>query len=483
MKRLLIALLIVLLAGGGAWFWYERSHRSNGGTYRTEQIKRGNLLASISATGTLEPEDVVDIGSQVAGMIKEFGTGADGKLIDYGSPVKPNTVLARIDDSLYQAKVQQSRAQVRSAETKVDQAKAKLDSAKAKVDQAKANTQRSEADLQSARAKLTQATRDLERIRRLIPSSSAAASDVDAAQAAHDTNQAGVGVATAALAQARASETDAQAAVGDATAAVADAEAAVDLAKAALRQDEVNLSYCTITALVEGTIIDRRVTIGQTVQSSFNTPSLFLIAKDLKRMRVWASVNEADIGQVRVGQAVEFLVDTYPNEKFTGTVDRIRLNATNTQNVVTYIVEVVTDNSSGKLLPFLTANLRFEVARRDDVLLVPNAALRYTPAQIPAGTEAPPRAKENKAKGDKSKGKESGSAGAERRDHGTVWVVENDTPRPVEVRIGLSDGNVTEVLSGLTEGSAVVTGESRGGPADDSTNPFAPRAFGGKKQQ
>jgi HlyD family secretion protein len=157
--------------------------------------------------------------------------------------------------------------------------------------------------------------------------------------------------------------------------------------------------------------------------------------------------------------------------------------------VVTYIVEVITDNSSGKLLPFLTANLRFEVARRDDVLLVPNAALRYTPSQIPAGTEVPVHGKDDKAKGDalkgdKGKGKGTqASAGAEHRNHGTVWVLENDTPRPVEVRIGLSDGNVTEVLSGLTEGSTVITGESRGGAADDSTNPFAPRAFGTKKQQ
>jgi len=488
MKRLLIALLIVVVAGGGAWFWYERSHRSNGSTYRTEQVKRGSLLASISATGTLEPEDTVDVGAQVAGMIKEFGTGADGKPIDYNSPVEPNTVLVRIDDSLYQAKVEQSRAQVRSAERKVDQAKAKLESAKAKVDEAKANTQRSEADVQSARAKLTQATRDLERIRRLISSASAAPSDVDAAQAAYETNQAGVGVSTAALAQARASEIDATAAVGDATAAVADAEAAVDLAKAMLRQDEVNLGYCTITSPVKGTIIDRRVTLGQTVQSSFNTPSLFLIAKDLTRMRVWASVNEADIGQVSSGQAVEFTVDAYPNEKFKGTVDRIRLNATNTNNVVTYTVEVITDNSSGKLKPYSTANLRFEVARRDDVLLVSNAALRYTPSQIPAGTELPTRAKDDKAKGDKAKGekdkgKVAGSAGAERRDHGTVWVLENDTPRPVEVRIGLSDGNVTEVLSGLTEETTIIAGESRGGPAADSTNPFAPRAFGTKKQQ
>jgi len=488
MKRLLIALLSVVLLGGGAWFWYERSHRSNGGTYRTEQVKRGSLLASISATGTLEPEDTVDVGAQVAGMIKEFGTGADGKPIDYNSPVEPGTVLVRIDDALYQAKVQQSQAQERSAERKVDQAKAKLDSAKAKVDQAKANTQRSEADLQSAKAKATQATRDLERIRRLVPSSSAAASDVDAAQAAYDTNQAGVGVAVAALAQARASEIDAVAAVGDATAAVADAEAAVDLAKAVLRQDQVNLGYCTITSPVNGTIIDRRVTMGQTVQSSFNTPSLFLIAKDLKRMRVWAAVNEADIGQVHVGQAVEFLVDEHPNERFKGTVDRIRLNAANTNNVVTYTVDVITDNSSDKLKPYSTANLRFEVARRDDVLLVPNAALRYTPAQLPPGTELPPRTKDDNAKGDKAKGekdkgKVAGSAGIERRDHGTVWVLENDTPRPVEVRIGLSDGNVTEVLSGLTEGSTLITGESRGGPSADSTNPFAPRAFGTKKQQ
>src|SRR5207302_4871082 len=129
----------------------------------------------------------------------------------------------------------------------------------------------------------------------------------------------------------------------------------------------------------KGTIIDRRVTIGQTVQSSFNTPSLFLIARDLKRMTVWVSVNEADIGQVRVGQQARFSVDAYPNEAFPGTVSRIRLNATNTQNVVVYTVEVTTDNPDGRLLPYMTANLRFEVERRPDVVRVPNAALRYRP--------------------------------------------------------------------------------------------------------
>src|SRR5207237_8291400 len=130
--------------------------------------------------------------------------------------------------------------------------------------------------------------------------------------------------------------TQAKAAVGDAEAAVGDAEAAVLEAKATLKQDELNLGYCTITSPVEGVIIDRRVTLGQTVQSSFNTPSLFLIARDLTRMKGWASVNEADVNQVKVGQPVKFTVDAEPNRTYEGTVGRIRLNATNTQNVVVY---------------------------------------------------------------------------------------------------------------------------------------------------
>src|SRR5262249_54347872 len=166
-------------------------------------------------------------------------------------------------------------------------------------------------------------------------------------------------------------------AVGDAS--VNQAKKSVQMSEAGLAKAQKNLGYCTIQSPVKRVINHRRVNVGQTVVSSLNAPSLFLIAKDLKRMQVWVSVNEADIGQIRPGLPVSFSVDAYPSETFRGVVGKVRLNATMTQNVVTYTVEVNTDNSSGKLLPYLTANALFEVGRHDNVLLVPNAALRWWP--------------------------------------------------------------------------------------------------------
>ena len=155
-----------------------------------------------------------------------------------------------------------------------------------------------------------------------------------------------------------------------------------------------NLSYCTIKSPVKGVIIDRRVNIGQTVVASLNAPSLFLLAKDLTRMQVWVAVNEADIGKIHPGQPVTFTVAAFPGETFRGEVGKVRLNASMTQNVVTYTVEVITDNSNGRLLPYLTANVQFELDRRKDVLLVPSAALRWTPSAdqvAPRVTARPPR--------------------------------------------------------------------------------------------
>src|SRR5207249_497842 len=168
-------------------------------------------------------------------------------------------------------------------------------------------------------------------------------------------------------------------AVGQAT--VAQTKAALSDAQAALHNAEINLGYCTIKSPVKGVIVDRRVNTGQTVVSSLNAPSLFLIAKDLKRLQVWASVNEADIGNIHSGQPVTFTVDAYPGKVFKGVVapDQPRLNASMTQNVVTYTVVINTDNSDGKLLPYLTANLQFEISKRTKALLVPNTALRWKP--------------------------------------------------------------------------------------------------------
>src|SRR5262249_21277108 len=289
-RKYLIPIIILVLAGGALGAWSLRAASRPAASFRTEPVTRGELVATISATGTLEPEEVIDVGAQVAGQIIEYGTGLDGKQVDYGAAVQPGTVLAKIDDSLYSAKVEQARATVRSSEQQHAQSKAKLDEAKAAVEQAKANTQRAEADLRQTKAKSEQSDKDWARAQALHATGTIAQQDYDAAQSAFPANRAAVGVSEAALAQSRAAEVNARAAVTDAEAAVGVADAAVATSKAVLKQDEVNLGYCTIKSPVKGTIIDRRVTLGQTVQSSSNPPSLFLLARDLTRMTVWASV-------------------------------------------------------------------------------------------------------------------------------------------------------------------------------------------------
>ncbi|HIJ40383.1 MAG TPA: HlyD family efflux transporter periplasmic adaptor subunit, partial [Deltaproteobacteria bacterium] len=336
MKRLFKWILVILLflgLAGGLAFWYLRQENGKLVSYRTAEVARGDLLATIGATGTVEPEEVIDVGAQVAGQILSFGKDAQGKPVDYGSVVEAGTVLARIDDSLYEADAAQAQAQVQSA---------------------KASLQRAKADLEQMKARSLQADRDWKRARQIGPSEALAQASFDAYEADYDAARANVAVGEAAILQAKAS---------------------VDHSEAALRRSRRNLGYCTIKSPVNGVIIDRRVNIGQTVVASLNAPSLFLIAKDLTRLQVWVAVNEADIGKIHPGQPVTFTVDAFPGEVFQGQVGKIRLNASMTQNVVTYTVEIITDNANGRLLPYLTANVRFELARASGVLLVPNGAL------------------------------------------------------------------------------------------------------------
>ena len=217
------------------------------------------------------------------------------------------------------------------------------------------------------KAKLFQAERDWGRAKKLGPSDALSQADYDAAQSAYETAKANVAVGQAAIVQAKKT---------------------VDQSKAALKRAQENLNYCTIVSPVKGVIVDRRVNIGQTVVASLSAPSLFLIAKDLTRIQVWVSVNEADIGLIHAGQPATFTVDAFPGQVFTGEVGKVRLNATMTQNVVTYTVEVDTDNADGKLLPYLTANVKFVVGESKNVLLVPNAALRWSP-KVPDSHRVP----------------------------------------------------------------------------------------------
>ena len=438
-KRIVAAAVVLGCVALGITWYFQRGNAQTA-SYRTDQVTRGDLLVSIGATGTVEPEEVVDVGAQVAGQILSFGKDANGKTVDYGSPVEAGTILAKIDDSLYSAEEAQAQAQVRSAS---------------------ASRQRAEADLEQLKAKLHQAERDWRRAEKLGPSEALAQASYDAYRSAYE-------IATANMAVGRA--------------AILQAKAGVAQAEAVLRRAQRNLGYCTIKSPVKGVIVDRRVNIGQTVVASLNAPSLFLIAKDLTRMQVWVAVNEADIGKIHPGLPVTFTVDAFPGETFRGEVGKVRLNASMTQNVVTYTVEIVTDNSNGRLLPYLTANVQFELDRRTNVLRVPNAALRWRPSAeqlAPEALEAFEKlaARKGKPKAGSSPPSKSPGASATGTSRAALWAPEGDYVKPIRVQPGLSDGTYTEVQGeGVTEGMNVVTGmQTLTHNQDVATNPFTPK--------
>jgi HlyD family secretion protein len=416
MRTAVILLALVGVAAGAA---YYAGHNTPAppATFRTAEVRRGDLLSAISATGTLEPEEVVDVGAQVMGSILEFGQDPrdTSKAIDYGTAVEKGTVLARIDSTLYEAALAQ----------------------------AEATLERSRADLAQSEAKNMLAEQEWKRAQALLPRNAISATDYDTTRS-------------------NALAAKANVALGKAT--IKQNEAALNTAK-------INLGYTTIKSPVRGVIVDRRVNVGQTVVASLNAPSLFLIAKDLRRMQVWASVNEADIGRIHVDMPATFTVDTYPGEVFRGKVSQIRLNASMTQNIVTYTVVVTTDNTSGKLLPYLTTNVQFEVEKRPGVLLVANAALRWKPraAQLdPAVKDTSPLS--------------ATSPGAPER--GVVWTpAGRGFVRPLAVVAGTSDGTVTEISGhGVKEGLSVVVGEEGAneqkgedaGGGQKEKNPFLP---------
>nr|CBX27237.1 hypothetical protein N47_A12660 [uncultured Desulfobacterium sp.] len=416
-------------------------------SYRTEKVKRGDLMVTISATGTVEPEEVIDVGAQVAGRILEFGKDKNNKTIDYGSVIGEGTVLAQIDDSLYAADAAQAAAQVQ---------------------QSRASLERAKADIEQIKAKLYQAKRDWERAQKLGPSEALAETAYDAYKSGYETAVANLAVSRATIEQ---------------------AVAAVAQSEAAFKRAQQNLGYCTIKSPVKGVIIDRRVNIGQTVVASLNAPSLFLIAKDLKRMQVWVAVNEADIGKIHSGQKVSFTVDAFPGELFHGEVGKVRLNASMSQNVVTYTVEIITDNSNGRLLPYLTANVQFELDRLNNVLTVPNAALRWTPTS----EQVDPKYRdlllksagdEENLKKDKRSGNNKEQKHPNGKKKGTVWIIRSgNLPEPLQLTVGTSDGMLTQVEGdGLKEGLGVILGQQvqTNSDTEDTSNPFVPNMGRGR---
>jgi len=436
--RYLFAVIALAAIVGGIWYGV-RNALDNGAvvSFREDEIGRGDLASTISASGTVEPEELVNVGAQVTGKIMNFGTDADGKPIDYGSRVTQGMLLAKIDDVLYEAEFREAKAAKLQADVAILSA---------------------EASVKQAKARLVLAERNWTRARDLAPKGALARSEYDSCEAEYLTRKADIAVAEAALEQAKARATSAE---------------------ATLLKAQRNLDFCFIKSPVDGVIIDRRVSVGQTLVSSMSASSIFLIAKDLRKMQVWVSVNEADIGSVRVGMPATFTVDAFTDTVFTGTVHKIRLNATMSQNVVTYVVEVATDNASGKLLPYLTANVNFIRAQRKDVLYVSNAALRYVP---PAERMAPGAAEVFEKFAAERAAKAAAPAGKRGPREALLWK-QNAAGQvePIRVTVGMNDGRRSEISGqGIAAGMKVVSGLIEGAaPGSGAANsqgksPFLP---------
>ncbi len=410
-----VAAVVVLGGGGFAAFRYAKSSRTPPVRYETARAEKGRISAKVTATGTVSALVTVQVGSQVSGRIESLRA-------DFGTKVKKGELIASIDPQLFRAALLQARANLSSAGAAVEKAKVQALDAKRQWDRAQS----------------------------LVKQKLIAQADADTAEANSKAADAQVSVSVA----------------------------SVEQAKAGLQQAEVNLAYTTIISPIDGVVVSRTIDVGQTVAASFQAPTLFTIAQDLSKMQVDTSVSEADVGRVQPGMKVTFSVDAYPEKAFEGVVRQVRDAAQTVQNVVTYDAVIDVDNPNFLLKPGMTANVTFVYADRDDVLRIPNSALRFRPDPE---SLAAVRAFTGGGAGHDRKGVGSGSSSAAgtsapapvsgglgKRGPGTgpqakpgerlVWVVQQNLPVPKSVRVGLTDGTWTELLSGpVSEGESLIT--------------------------
>lgn len=460
----------VVAAGGAAWYLMGSGPEGGKRQLATTPVTRGDFVSKVQATGTLEPQELVDVGAQVTGEIKEFGTDVDGKRVDYGSEVKEGQLLARIDDTIVELDIQR-------AEASVAEAKAKILTADAQVAESKA-------DISQAEANLNKASRDLARAQKLGVGDALSQADFDSYTNNFETSTANLESAKAKLESAEA---------GQKTAA-----AQLQSAEAQYKSQLRNRDYTHIKSPVDGTIVVRQVNVGQTVVSNMNATTLFLVARDLTKMQIWASVNEADIAKVTPGQEVRYTVDALPDEEFKGTVNKIRPNATMSSNVVTYIVEIDIENPERKLLPYMSANANFIVKEVKDALMVPDSVFTFTPeksmvseadqAKLAAGPKNGPKPPEG-APSPKDADDDSAADAppAEPSDADRPVMVWKKTGAnqvaPVLVKKGDTDGTrtvITVVEGTLSDKDELVTGITEVTPEAASAEEGSNNLFGPK---
>jgi len=378
MKRFVSIVVVALLLGAGVWGYLYAQGRNSSPKYRLVQVEQGPLTAAVSATGNLNAVIIVQVGSQVSGQIKEL-------LVDFNSVVKKGQTIARIDPQIFEAQVNQAKADVETAKAAVLNQAASVEKARADVENARAALAQGKAQTAKADAAQADSKRIFDRNAELFNRQLIAQADRDTAQANYEQ-------AVAQSESSRASEKALAANIDSSLAqlrvqeaALKSAQAQVDQKTAALAQAQTNLDYTTIRAPVDGIVVSRAVDVGQTVAASLQAPTLFTIAQDLTKMQVETSVDEADIGRVKLEDRATFTVDAFSGQTFSGIVTQIRKAAQIVQNVVTYTVVISVDNPGGRLLPGMTANVKLVYAEKPSVLKVPNAALRFRPAGADAG--------------------------------------------------------------------------------------------------
>jgi HlyD family secretion protein len=393
--------------------------------YYTQKVQQGDIQNVVQATGSITAVTTVQVGSQVSGTIQKL-------YVDFNSHVKKGEVIAQIDPALLQGALLQANADLQDARANLESAKAAL--AKAQATEAQTHL-------------------DYTRYQELAKAGVVPQQQFDSAQAAWQTATADVAAAQSAIKQ---------------------NQAMVQQKAAAVNVAQTNLNYTIIRSPIDGTVVARNVDVGQTVAASLQAPTLFTIAQDLTKMQVYVSTDESDVGAIKIGQPATFKVDAFPTENFTGQISQVRLNATTVQNVVTYTTVVDFDNPQMKLYPGMTAYVNIPVAQADNVVKVPNGALRFKPQTANAQTATA-----------QPQGQKSASA-RQPKDAtvGTVWKLAADKSlQPVQIKLGITDHTFTQVaqvLNGsLNPGDQVVVGSASAGQ-QQKTATNAPGVGGGR---
>jgi len=505
--RIVVFCIGFLVIAAGAYYYFFL--RGAGATeYVTAKVTRGDIVNKVSATGTLQAVTTVQVGSQASGTISAI-------YADFNSVVHKGQVIAELDPASLQAQVQQAQANLDQMNANYKVSLANLSNAEAQLAAARSNVLNQSAGVSSAKGNLNslKAQADdslslLNKQKTLFSEGIIAERDLEVAQTGYKSALAKYQQALAQVNQAQVTEQSAQGAgIAQAQASVKQMQSQIQLTQAQIKQSQaslklaqVNLSHTTITSPINGVVVSRQVDVGQTVAASLSAPTLFTIANDLTQMQALANVDEADIGAVNQANKVTFGVDAFPGQTFDGRINQIRLNSTTVQNVVTYTVVIDVSNPDQKLKPGMTTNLTFEIARRDGVIKIPNAAFRYTPQEGRRGSGG--------GSSNGSGGRAGRAGGNQNTDSNTapeangdyagsngispptspvlpdqtriVWTLDaNKKPQSHRIKVGISDGTSTEMLEGdLKEDDLVVTGETTSG-TPRTANTQSPPGFGG----